>query len=76
MADDWQNKEMQMRYTAQYMANEYKNEASSWKGKFNKLADALDELVRVMPKEQIVWYPDVDAKVKELEKLIEEERKR
>jgi hypothetical protein len=29
-----------------------------------------------MPKEQIVWYPDVDKKVKQLEKLIDEERKR
>ena len=65
-----------MRYTAEYMANEYKNEASGWKFKFNKLADALDELVKVMKKEQIVWYPDVDEKVKELEKLIEEGRKR
>ncbi len=65
-----------MRYTAEYMANEYKNEASSWKWKFNRLADALDELVKVMPKEQIVWYPDVDEQVKKLEKLIEEERKR
>ena len=51
MSADWQNKEAQMRYTAEYMANEYKNEASGWKFKFNKLADALDELVKVMPKE-------------------------
>jgi hypothetical protein len=76
MSEDWQNKQAQMRYTAEYMANEYKNEASSWKWKFNRLADALDELVKVMPKEQIVWYPDVDEQVKKLEKLIEEERKR
>jgi hypothetical protein len=76
MSADWQNKEAQMRYTAEYMANEYKNEAASWKWKFNRLADALDDLVKVMPKEQIVWYPDVDEKVKELEKLIEEGRKK
>tara|TARA_B100000073_G_scaffold312205_1_gene285801 strand:+ start:299 stop:529 length:231 start_codon:yes stop_codon:yes gene_type:complete len=76
MSADWQNKEAQMRYTAEYMANEYKNEAASWKWKFNRLADALDDLVKVMPKEQIVWYPDVDEQVKKLEKLIEEERKR
>lgn len=74
MSEDWQNKEAQMRYTAEYMAKEYKNEASSWKWKFNKLADALDDLVKMMPKEQIVWYPDVDEQVKKLEKLIEEER--
>ena len=76
MSADWQNNVAQMRYTAQYMANEYKNEAASWKWKFNRLADALDDLVKVMPKEQIVWYPDVDEQVKKLEKLIEEERKR
>ncbi len=76
MSADWQNKEAQMRYTAEYMANEYKNEAASWKWKFNRLADALDDLVKVMPKEQIVWYPDVDEQVRKLEKLIEEERKR
>tara|TARA_Y100001970_G_C14128357_1_gene800250 strand:+ start:163 stop:429 length:267 start_codon:yes stop_codon:yes gene_type:complete len=74
MSEDWQNKEAQMRYTAEYMAKEYKNEASNWKWKFNKLADALDDLVKMMPKEQIVWYPDVDEQVKKLEKLIEEER--
>ena len=74
MSADWQNKEAQMRYTAEYMAKEYKNEASNWKWKFNKLADALDDLVKMMPKEQIVWYPDVDEQVKKLEKLIEEER--
>ena len=73
MSEDWQNKEAQMRYTAEYMAKEYKNEASNWKWKFNKLADALDDLVKMMPKEQIVWYPDVDEQVKKLEKLIEEE---
>ncbi len=76
MSADWQNKEAQMRYTAEYMANEYKNEAASWKWKFNRLADALDDLVKVMPKEQIDWYPDVDEQVRKLEKLIEEERKR
>jgi|TARA_B100001094_G_scaffold200441_1_gene194488 hypothetical protein len=76
MAEDWQNKEMQEKYTAQYMANEYKNEASSWKYKFDKLVVALEDLISTMPKEQIVWYPDVDEKVKQLEKLIDEERKR
>jgi hypothetical protein len=67
---------MAARYTAEYMANEYKNEAANWKWKFNKFIDALDDLIKTMPKEQIVWYPDVDEKVKQLEKLIEEERKK
>jgi hypothetical protein len=40
------------------------------------LVIALEDLISTMPKEQIVWYPDVDKKVKQLEKLIDEERKR
>ena len=37
MSEDWQNKEAQMRYTAEYMANEYKNESANMKYRYNEL---------------------------------------
>jgi hypothetical protein len=70
MNDNWKQ------YTAEYMANEYKRDASEWKYKFDKMCEAVDELIEVMPKEQIVWYPDVDEKVQMLVKLLNKRKER
>ena len=44
MTSDWQNKEAQMRYTAEYMANEYKNQSANMKYKYNELKKTVKEL--------------------------------
>ena len=41
MSADWQNKEAQMRYTAEYMANEYKNEAANVKLQYSQLRELI-----------------------------------
>ena len=56
MSDNWRQ------YTAEYMANEYRNDAASWKSKYEKVTIAIRDLISSMPKEQIVWYPDVQKK--------------
>jgi len=53
MSEDWQNKEAQMRYTAEYMANEYKNESASIKYKYNELKKTVQKLIEAIPQDRI-----------------------
>tara|TARA_Y100000591_G_C21737547_1_gene647474 strand:- start:842 stop:1054 length:213 start_codon:yes stop_codon:yes gene_type:complete len=70
MSDNWRQ------YTAEYMANEYRNDAASWKSKYEKVKVAIRDLINSMPKEQIVWYPDVQKKVDKIEEILEKDNNR
>ena len=70
MSDNWRQ------YTAEYMANEYRNDAASWKNKYEKVTIAIRDLINSMPREQIVWYPDVQKKVDKIEKILEKDNNR
>ena len=49
MSEDWQNKEAQMRHTAEYMAKEYKNEAANVKLQYRELRK-YHELIDAIPR--------------------------
>tara|TARA_B000000557_G_scaffold160292_1_gene129988 strand:+ start:112 stop:324 length:213 start_codon:yes stop_codon:yes gene_type:complete len=70
MSDNWRQ------YTAEYMANEYRNDAATWKSKYEKVTIAIRDLISSMPKEQIVWYPDVQKKVDKIEEILEKDNNR
>ena len=69
MSDNWRQ------HTAEYMANEYKRDASEWKHKYDHLVYLVDALIKSMPTEQIVWYPDVDKRLKALIELLKKRSK-
>ena len=71
MSSDWQNKEAQMRYTAEYMANEYKNESANIKHKYNSLKKTVKELIKAIPQDRILWHQDVKDLVDEVEEQME-----
>ena len=71
MSDDWQNKETQMRYTAEYMANEYKNESANMKLKYNELRKTVKKLIKAIPQDRILWQQDVKDLVQEVEEQME-----
>ena len=71
MSSDWQNKEAQMRYTAEYMANEYKNDASNIKHKYNELKKIVKKLIEAIPQGRILWQQDVKDLVQEVEEQME-----
>ena len=50
MSEDWQNKEAQMRHTAEYMAKEYKNEAANVKLQYRELRKLINELIDAIPR--------------------------
>ena len=50
MSDNWQNKEAQMRYTAEYMANEYKNDPANMKLKYNPPKKTVKKLIEAIPR--------------------------
>ena len=71
MSSDWQNKEAQMRHTAEYMANEYKNESANIKHKYNELKKTIKKLLEAIPQDRILWQQDVKDLVDEVEKQME-----
>ena len=68
---DWQNKEAQMRYTAEYMANEYKNESANMKYKYNELKKTVKKLIEAIPQDRILWQQDVKDLVQQVEEQME-----
>ena len=73
MSSDWQNKEAQMRYTAEYMANEYKNESANIKHKYNSLKKTVKELIKAIPQDRILWHQDVKELVDKVEEQMEDD---
>lgn len=71
MSDNWQNKEAQMRYTAEYMANEYKNDSANMKLKYNQLKKTVKKLIEAIPQDRILWQQDVKDLVQEVEEQME-----
>ena len=71
MSDNWQNKEAQMRYTAEYMANEYKNDSANMKLKYNELKKTVKKLIEAIPQDRILWQQDVKDLVQEVEEQME-----
>ena len=71
MSLDWQNKEAQMRHTAEYMANEYKNESANIKHKYNELKKTIKKLLEAIPQDRILWQQDVKDLVQEVEEQME-----
>jgi hypothetical protein len=71
MSSDWQNKEAQMRYTAEYMANEYKNESANMKYKYNELRKIVKKLLEAIPQDRILWQQDVKDLVQQVEEQME-----
>jgi len=71
MSEDWQNKQAQMRYTAEYMANEYKNESANMKYKYNELKKTVKKLIEAIPQDRILWQQDVKDLVQEVEEQME-----
>ena len=73
MSADWQNKEAQMRYTAEYMANEYKNEAANVKLQYRQLRDLINELIDAIPKDRILWHQDVNDLISKVKQKMEDD---
>lgn len=71
MSEDWQNKQAQMRYTAEYMANEYKNESANMKYKYNELKKTVKKLIEAIPQDRILWQQDVKDLVQQVEEQME-----
>lgn len=71
MSEDWQNKQAQMRYTAEYMANEYKNESTNMKYKYNELKKTVKKLIEAIPQDRILWQQDVKDLVQQVEEQME-----
>ena len=62
---------MAARYTAEYMANEYKNDSANMKYKYNKLKKTVKELIKAIPQDRILWQQDVKDLVQEVEEQME-----
>ena len=73
MSADWQNKEAQMRYTAEYMANEYKNEAGNVKLQYSQLRELINELIDAIPKDRILWHQDVNDLIDKVKQKMEDD---
>tara|TARA_B100000965_G_scaffold406745_1_gene447854 strand:- start:680 stop:910 length:231 start_codon:yes stop_codon:yes gene_type:complete len=73
MSADWQNKEAQMRYTAEYMANEYKNEAANVKLQYSQLRELINELIDAIPKDRILWHQDVNDLIDKVKQKMEDD---
>ena len=67
---------MAARYTAEYMANEYRNEASAWKYKYEKLAEQITNFLSALPRDRIIWYPDIEELAMKLLKQMEKDHGR
>ena len=62
---------MGARYTAEYMANEYKNESANMKYKYNQLKKTVKKLIEAIPQDRILWQQDVKDLVQEVEEQME-----
>jgi len=62
---------MAARYTAEYMANEYRNDAANLKYKYNQLKKTVKKLIQAIPQDRILWQQDVKDLVDEVEKQME-----
>ncbi len=62
---------MAARYTAEYMANEYKNESANMKYKYNQLKKTVKKLIEAIPQDRILWQQDVKDLVQEVEEQME-----
>ena len=62
---------MPARYTAEYMANEYKNESANMKYKYNQLKKTVKKLIEAIPQDRILWQQDVKDLVQEVEEQME-----
>jgi len=67
---------MAARYTAEYMANEYKRDASEWKFKYENLSKLVTSFLNVLPKDRILWYPDISERAKNIIKQMEKDNGR
>ena len=62
---------MAARYTAEYMANEYKNDSANRKLKYNELKKTVKKLIEAIPQDRILWQQDVKDLVQEVEEQME-----
>lgn len=62
---------MAARYTAEYMANEYKNDSANMKLKYNELKKTVKKLIEAIPQDRILWQQDVKDLVQEVEEQME-----
>ena len=62
---------MAARYTAEYMANAYKNESANMKYKYNQLKKTVKKLIEAIPQDRILWQQDVKDLVQEVEEQME-----
>ena len=62
---------MAARYTAEYRANEYKNESANMKYKYNQLKKTVKKLIEAIPQDRILWQQDVKDLVQEVEEQME-----
>ena len=62
---------MAARYTAEYMANEYKNDSANMKLKYNELKKTVKKLIQAIPQERILWQQDVKDLVQEVKEQME-----
>ena len=76
MSEDWQNKEAQMRHTAEYMAKEYKNEDANVKLQYRELRKLINELIDAIPQDRILWHQDVNDLIEKLKKKMEKDNVR
>ena len=64
---------MAARYTAEYMANEYKNDSANMKYKYKKLKKTVKELIKAIPQDRILWQQDVKELVDKVEEQMEKD---
>ena len=61
------------RWTAEYMANEYKNEAANVKYKYRQLRELINELIDAIPKDRILWHQDVNDLIDKVKQKMEDD---
>ena len=62
---------MAARYTAEFIAYEYKNESANMKYKYNQLKKTVKKLIEAIPQDRILWQQDVKDLVQEVEEQME-----
>ena len=61
------------RWTAEYMANEYRNEAANVKLQYRELKKLINELIDAIPQDRILWHQDVGDLIEKLKKKMEDD---
>ena len=64
---------MAARYTAEYMANEYRNEAANVKYKYKELRNLIIELIDAIPEDRILWHQDVNDLIEKVKQKMEDD---